>query len=150
VSQYRSAVGAAIVNEFKEFFVGHSARADEWQFPQGGILPGESPQTAVLREVKEETGLDGLVIQALGQYEYVWPKKMYADDVIGQQVNFFLIKSESGTKPIKLAPSEFDDYKWVTLSALPWDGFSLVKMKMYRQVIEQCEKWLTNEIQHSQ
>jgi len=30
----------------------------EWETGSGGILPGESPQAAVIREAKEETGLD--------------------------------------------------------------------------------------------
>ena len=30
---------------------------DAWQFPQGGIGEGESPEQAMYRELKEEVGL---------------------------------------------------------------------------------------------
>jgi len=30
----------------------------EWETGSGGVLPGETPQAAVVREAKEETGLD--------------------------------------------------------------------------------------------
>lgn len=34
----------------------------EWETGSGGILPGESPQAAVIREAKEETGLDVTIV----------------------------------------------------------------------------------------
>jgi 8-oxo-dGTP pyrophosphatase MutT (NUDIX family) len=41
------------------------------QVPAGTVLPGESPQVAVLRETEEESGLTGLrVAAALGVEEY--------------------------------------------------------------------------------
>ncbi len=36
-----------------------------WQFPGGGIDANEHPETAVLRELVEETGLTGRVVQQL-------------------------------------------------------------------------------------
>jgi 8-oxo-dGTP diphosphatase len=36
-----------------------------WQFPGGGIEAGEHPETAVLRELAEETGLAGRIVQQL-------------------------------------------------------------------------------------
>ena len=37
---------------------------DNWGFPKGHLEPGEAPQTAALREVAEETGLDELALRA--------------------------------------------------------------------------------------
>jgi 8-oxo-dGTP pyrophosphatase MutT (NUDIX family) len=33
---------------------------NEWVFPKGHIEPGESPEQAALREVREEAGVEGL------------------------------------------------------------------------------------------
>ena len=35
----------------------HRPRYDDWTFPKGKLMPGESHEAAALREVEEETGL---------------------------------------------------------------------------------------------
>ncbi|MCW4464255.1 NUDIX domain-containing protein [Glutamicibacter sp. MNS18] len=46
------------------------------QVPAGSIEPGEQPVAAVVREVREETGVDAQVVRVLGVERYdVWPAK---------------------------------------------------------------------------
>ncbi len=50
-------VGACIVCEGKVLLL-HHKKLDRWLFPGGHVEPNESMDDAVMREVKEETGLD--------------------------------------------------------------------------------------------
>jgi len=47
---YRFNVGIVLLNERNQAFWGRRSGQDSWQFPQGGIKPGESPETAMYRE----------------------------------------------------------------------------------------------------
>lgn len=40
-------------------------RARAWQYPQGGVQPGETPRAACLRELREETGLTASQVEAV-------------------------------------------------------------------------------------
>lgn len=42
-----------------------------WTLPGGGVEVGETPEAAVVREVKEETGLDGRVVRFLFEESYL-------------------------------------------------------------------------------
>jgi putative (di)nucleoside polyphosphate hydrolase len=54
---FRPNVGIVLVNSRNEVFWGKRIREHSWQFPQGGIKKGETPEQAMLRELEEETGL---------------------------------------------------------------------------------------------
>ena len=55
---YRKGVGIIIVNSDLQFFLGKRIGADAWQFPQGGIDEGETPEDALYRELYEETNIN--------------------------------------------------------------------------------------------
>jgi 8-oxo-dGTP pyrophosphatase MutT (NUDIX family) len=42
------------------------------QFPAGTIEPGESPEYAVIRELKEETGINGRIVNFVGELDQEW------------------------------------------------------------------------------
>jgi 8-oxo-dGTP pyrophosphatase MutT (NUDIX family) len=42
----------------------------EWETGSGGILPGESPQAAVIREAREETGLHVEVVDVIDAFHF--------------------------------------------------------------------------------
>lgn len=54
-----------------------------WQLPKGTIEPGEAPDTAALREVREEAGIKTEIIDLLDVIEY-W----YVGDSHGRRVRF--------------------------------------------------------------
>ena len=42
----------------------------EWVFPKGWIDPGETPEQAAIREVREETGVRAEIVQTAGNASY--------------------------------------------------------------------------------
>ena len=50
-----------------------------WEIPGGGMHPGESPDTAAQRELREETGYRAGSLRRLGGF---WPNNAYLDEII--------------------------------------------------------------------
>ena len=47
-----------------------TSRKGNWIFPKGYVDPGESPEEAARKEVREEAGIDGEIVgEAIGSYE---------------------------------------------------------------------------------
>jgi len=54
---FRPNVGIILLNSKNQVFWGKRIRTHSWQFPQGGINHGETPEQAMYRELHEEVGL---------------------------------------------------------------------------------------------
>ena len=133
---------------------------NQWQFPQGGIDPHETPHDAVLRELVEETGIDQNSVEILGntqtylKYDYP-PSVMQELNVkktwrfAGQQVQFFLMRYHGSDEDIdvqNVPKPEFDAWKWVDY----WEPLSLIvgfKRDMYDRAMSELVSYLPFEAQ---
>ncbi|NJN46410.1 MAG: 8-oxo-dGTP diphosphatase MutT [Candidatus Competibacteraceae bacterium] len=52
-----------------------------WEFPGGKLEPGEEPQTALIRELHEELGIEVLAARSLLQVHHEYPDKHVLLDV---------------------------------------------------------------------
>jgi len=63
---YRPNVASVILNYKDEVLWAKRTNEENWQFPQGGIQDGETPEEAMYREIYEEVGLKPNNIEILG------------------------------------------------------------------------------------
>lgn len=89
-----------------------------WALPKGAPNPGESPAEAAVREVAEETGLVGQVVEKLGDVRYVYT---WEGERVAKVVAFFLVVAiggRLGDVPAEHA-HEVADTGWLPLDDAP-------------------------------
>ncbi len=145
---FRPNVGIVICNADDQVLWGRRINGrDSWQFPQGGVHRGESPEEAMYRELEEEVGLLPEAVELLGRTQgwlhYRLPKRFIRKNenpvCIGQKQIWFLLRLTAPESAIKLnahEDPEFDDWRWVSY----WFPVSAVvdfKQAVYRQALAQ-------------
>jgi 8-oxo-dGTP pyrophosphatase MutT (NUDIX family) len=102
----REAVRAVIVDGQKLLMI-YSRQNGDYKFPGGGVIQGETPAQAVIREVREEAGADVLRVgERLGQMnEY--------DQPVEPELDLFMMTSTYYRCEIApgLNPQRLDDYE---------------------------------------
>ncbi|MEJ2515001.1 MAG: RNA pyrophosphohydrolase [Gammaproteobacteria bacterium] len=122
---FRANVGIVLTNEDGRVFWAGRAGRPGWQFPQGGIAPGESPREAMFRELEEEIGLvpeDVCVLGCTrGWLRYRLPRRYIRHHsrplCIGQKQRWFLLKLTAGEERFRFdlgEKPEFDRWRWVS------------------------------------
>ena len=93
-----------------------TASEGRWQLPKGIIDPGETPETAALREVREEAGILCEIVAPLDVIEYWFaaaydggPKKRYH-----KKVHFYLMNFLSGD--VEDHDHEVSEARWVEIN----------------------------------
>jgi len=129
---YRANVGAALFNRAGQVLIARRFETDPplshpWQLPQGGIDEGETPEVAVLRELREEIGTAAATIIATIPD---WLTYDFPPGVItrlgarhrGQRQHWFALRFTGTDDDIRLdadAHQEFCDWRWADLAELP-------------------------------
>ena len=99
------AAGGVIVRDGCVLLV-HRSRYDDWSLPKGKLEPGESWQTAALREIEEETGLRCALGDEVGRTHYV--------DSQGRDKEVRYYRMTTSGEPA--AQNEVDEVRWVDLA----------------------------------
>ena len=79
-----------------------------WLLPKGHLEEGEAPADAAVREVAEETGIEGHVVATLGTVDYWFTM---ADRRIHKTVHHYLLLADGGE--LSDADIEVDEVAWV-------------------------------------
>ncbi len=96
-----------------------------WTLSKGGAEEGETPEQAAIREIKEETNLDIVIKDKIGESEYVASHPQ--NGKIRKHVTFFLAESPFVPVTLKNNSGGLDDVRWFTVA-------EVAGLKMYDDV----------------
>ena len=142
---YRANVGIVVANDEGRLLLAGRAGRKGWQFPQGGIRPGEDPRTAMYRELHEELGLEKNDVSLLAETSewvfYRLPRRYIRHDrkplCIGQKQMWFLLRLAGSEERIRFDATgdpEFDRWRWVDFWR-PVNEVIYFKRRVYARVL---------------
>jgi len=149
---YRPNVGIILVNQRNEVFWGKRIREHSWQFPQGGIKRGETPEQAMFRELHEEVGLHPQHVRIIGRtrdwlrYDVPqnWVRREWRGHYRGQKQIWFLLRLVGRDNDVCLRASEhpeFDAWRWHDYW-IPLETVIEFKRGVYEQALTELSRYL--------
>ena len=149
---YRANVGIILSNDEGRVFWARRVGQDAWQFPQGGIDRAESPEEAMFRELREETGLEPAHVEVLGctrtWLRYRLPRRYVRRNqtplCIGQKQIWYMLRMLGDENSFDLGASpkpEFDHWRWVEYWA-PSKEVIFFKRQVYEKALTELEPLL--------
>ncbi len=151
---YRPCVGVMLINREGKVFAGQRIDnpAPAWQMPQGGIDRDEKPKEAALRELWEETGVTGDLVEVLAKsgewFTYDLPPellgKVWGGKYRGQRQKWFLFRFLGTDDQVKIATEhpEFARWCWIGADEMV-DSIVPFKRAVYEKVVAVFRPWLT-------
>lgn len=145
---YRPNVGIMLANDHGQLLWARRVGGQNaWQFPQGGISAGETPEQALYRELDEEIGLSQTAVRVLGSTKgwlrYRLPQRFVREGqsprCIGQKQKWFLLLLLDDDAAVQLdrnAKPEFDDWQWVSYW-YPLNQVIPFKREVYRRAMKE-------------
>ncbi|MGY0216981.1 RNA pyrophosphohydrolase [Endozoicomonadaceae bacterium StTr2] len=144
---FRPNVGIILTNDQGQVLWARRIGQDSWQFPQGGINDGETPEEAMYRELHEEIGLEPEDVTILsctrGWLRYRLPRRLIRRNqspvCVGQKQKWFLLRLTSEDERISVDHSsspEFDGWRWVSYW-FPLGQVVPFKRDVYRRALKE-------------
>ena len=149
---FRPNVGIILLNGRNQVFWGKRLKTHSWQFPQGGIKHGETPEQAMFRELHEEVGLRPEHVQIIARTRD-WLRYEVPDHFIrresrghyrGQKQIWFLLKLLGRDSDMNLRATdhpEFDAWRWNDYW-VPLDVVIEFKRGVYEMALTELARFL--------
>lgn len=149
---FRPNVGIILLNPRNQVFWGKRIRTHSWQFPQGGIKYGETPEQAMFRELQEEVGLlpdhVRVVARTRDWLRYEVPDHFIRRDARGhyrgQKQIWFLLQLTGRDSDMNLRASnhpEFDAWRWNEYW-VPLDWVIEFKREVYKMALTELSRFV--------
>ena len=156
---FRPNVGIVLLNTKNQVFWGKRIRTHSWQFPQGGINYGETPEQAMFRELHEEVGLTHdhvrIVARTRDWLRYEVPTHFIRRDARGhyrgQKQIWFLLQLVGRDSDMNLRATdhpEFDAWRWNEYW-IPLDVVIEFKRDVYQMALTELARFLPRGAQHN-
>jgi 8-oxo-dGTP pyrophosphatase MutT (NUDIX family) len=102
-----------------------------WGLPKGGVEAGESYGQTALREVREETGIEGELGDELGSIDY-WFYSRENRTRIHKTVHYFLVRAAGGD--VSSHDHEVSEARWLPLA----DALGLMSYPNEREIVRRA------------
>ncbi len=152
---FRPNVGIVLLNQRNQVFWGKRLRTHSWQFPQGGIKHGETPEQAMYRELHEEVGLTTDHVRILARtrdwLRYEVPDRFIRREARGhyrgQKQIWFLLQLTGRDSDMNLRATshpEFDAWRWNEYW-IPLDVVIDFKRDVYQHALTELSRFLPRQ-----
>jgi putative (di)nucleoside polyphosphate hydrolase len=152
---FRPNVGIILLNQRNQVFWGKRIRTHSWQFPQGGIDRGETPEQAMFRELHEEVGLQPehvrIVARTRDWLRYEVPDRYIRRDARGhykgQKQIWYLLQLVGQDWHLNLRATnhpEFDAWRWNDYW-VPLDVVVEFKRGVYEMALSELARFLPRQ-----
>jgi len=134
--RYRKGIFLIVFSGKRDLLLHRILHWQGWEFPKGGMEKGENDEKAVIRELKEETGLKPVRIIDLkvqGKFDYgrELPDRK---GIKGQTWKLFAV--EVHKSKVKFDRKEHDRYSWLTFKK----AYSLLTWKTQKNCLKFFKK----------
>lgn len=123
------------VNPIRKKFSNGAKNKTVWCLPKGIIDKNEDPQVTAVREVKEETGLLGEIVDKIDKTSY-WYFLKDENAKVHKTVHFYLMKYKGGSTDKH--DWEVDDAQWFPID----EAMEKLAYKGEREILQKAKKMI--------